>query len=168
MSYVMFDSIWFYMLAYVFMNIGAFAIIQLVTAKVGSEDIAHFAGLYRRAPLLAVTMAVFILSLAGIPGTAGFIGKLNIFLGALMVSPSHYVLASIMIATSVVSYFYYFGIMTQMFFRPSTEEGKLKVPAATTAVLIICAAATVLFGIMPQLAFDFLQSNFNQFMDFIR
>ena len=167
MSYVMFDSIWFYMVAYVFMNLGAFAVIQLITAKTGSEEIDHFAGLYRRSPILAVTMAVFILSLAGIPGTAGFIGKLNIFLGALMVSPSHYVLASIMIATTVVSYFYYFGIMTQMFFRPAAVEGKVKVPAATLAVLIICAAATVLFGVMPQLAFDFLQTNFNQFLDFM-
>lgn len=167
MSYVMFDSIWFYMLAYLFMNLGAFAIIQLITEKEGSEDIGHFAGLYRRSPILAVTMAVFILSLAGIPGTAGFIGKLNIFLGALMVSPSHYVLASIMIATTVVSYFYYFGIMTQMFFRPAAEETKLKLPAGTNAVIIICAVATILLGVMPQLAFDFLQTNFNQFMDFM-
>jgi NADH-quinone oxidoreductase subunit N len=183
MSYVMFDSIWFYLLAYLFMGMGAFAVIQLITAKEGSEDISHFAGLYQRSPVLAVTMAIFLLSLAGIPGTAGFIGKLNIFLGALMVNPSHYVLASIMIATTVVSYVYYFGIMIQMFFRPAAglaraeaaaavqgeaPASKTGLPAGTTAVIIICAAATILFGILPQLAFDFLQSNFNQFMDFMQ
>ncbi|MBM4761517.1 NADH-quinone oxidoreductase subunit NuoN [Bacillus sp. B15-48] len=167
MSYVMFDSIWFYMFAYLFMNLGAFAIIQLVTTKSDSEDISQFAGLYRRSPLIAVTMAIFILSLAGIPGTAGFIGKLNIFLGALMVNPSHYVLASIMIATTVVSYFYYFGIMTQMFFRPATDDTKLKMPVGMTIVIVLCAAATILFGVMPQLAFDFLSTNFNQFIDFL-
>jgi len=169
MSYVMFDSIWFYMLAYVFMNLGVFAIIQLVTMKTGSEDISEFAGLYRRSPILAVTMGVFILSLAGIPGTAGFIGKLNIFLGALMVNPSHYVLASIMIGATVISYFYYFGILSQVFFRPTAtgEETKVKVPVGTTVVIILCAAATILFGVMPQLAFDFLQTNFEQFIDFM-
>jgi len=168
MSFVTFDSIWFYLLAYVLMNLGAFAIIQLITAKTGSEDISHFAGLYRRAPLLAVTMGIFILSLAGIPGTAGFIGKLNIFLGALMVDEAHYVLVSIMIATTVVSYFYYFGIMTQMFFRPAADDAKIEMPAGITAVVIITAAATILFGVLPNVALDFLHANFNQFVDFMR
>lgn len=168
MSFVTFDSIWFYLLAYVLMNLGAFAIIQLITAKTGLEDISHFAGLYRRAPLLAVTMGIFILSLAGIPGTAGFIGKLNIFLGALMVDQAHYVLVSIMIATTVVSYFYYFGIMTQMFFRPAADNAKIEMPAGITAVVIITAAATILFGVLPNVALDFLHANFNQFVDFMR
>ena len=168
MSFVTFDSIWFYLLAYVLMNLGAFAIIQMITAKTGSEDISHFAGLYRRAPLLAVSMGIFILSLAGIPGTAGFIGKLNIFLGALMVDEAHYVLVSIMIATTVVSYFYYFGIMTQMFFRPAADDSKIEIPAGIAAVVIITAAATILFGVMPNVAFDFLHTNFNQFVDFMR
>jgi NADH-quinone oxidoreductase subunit N len=168
MSFVTFDAIWFYLLAYVLMNLGAFAIIQLITMKTGSEDISQFAGLYRRAPLLAVAMGIFILSLAGIPGTAGFIGKLNIFLGALMVDQAHYVLVSIMIATTVVSYFYYFGIMTQMFFRPAADNAKIKMPAGLTTVIIITAAATILFGVLPNLALDFLHTNFNQFVDFIR
>lgn len=125
MSLFMFDTLWFYLGAYLFMNLGAFAIIQHVTHKSGSEDIGQFAGLYRRAPFLAIAMAVFLLSLAGIPGTAGFIGKLNIFMGALVPNEGHYVLVSVMIATTVVSYFYYFGVMVQMFFRPanSTLEG---------------------------------------------
>jgi NADH-quinone oxidoreductase subunit N len=168
MSFVTFDSIWFYLLAYVLMNLGAFAIIQLITMKTGSEDISHFAGLYRRAPLLAVAMGIFILSLAGIPGTAGFIGKLNIFMGALMVDQAHYVLVSIMIATTVVSYFYYFGIMTQMFFRPAADDAKIALPAGTVAVIVITAAATILFGVMPNVALDFLHTNFNQFMDFMK
>ena len=168
MSFVTFDAIWFYLLAYVLMNLGAFAIIQLITMKTGSEDISHFAGLYRRAPLLAVAMGIFILSLAGIPGTAGFVGKLNIFLGALMVDPAHYVLVSIMIATTVVSYFYYFGIMTQMFFRPAADDAKIELRGTIAAVIIIAAAGTILFGVMPSVAMDFLNTNFNQFMDFMK
>ncbi|MFE8698084.1 NADH-quinone oxidoreductase subunit NuoN [Cytobacillus sp. FJAT-53684] len=168
MSAFLFDTLWFYLGAYLFMNLGAFAIIQLVTQKTGSEDISEFAGLYRKAPFLAIAMAVFILSLAGIPGTAGFIGKLNIFMGALITQPAHYVLVSIMIATTVVSYFYYFGVMVQMFFRPAADQVKFKLPAGLGVVIGICVFATVLFGIAPNIALDFLQGNFNQFSDFFQ
>jgi NADH-quinone oxidoreductase subunit N len=168
MSYFTFDAIWFYLLGYVFMNVGAFAIIQLVAAKSGSEEISAFAGLYRRAPILAVTFAVLILSLAGIPGTVGFIGKLNIFLGALASDPTHYVLASIMIATTVVSYFYYFGIMTQMFFRPAADDSKFNIPVALVVVLVGSVLGTVALGIAPNIALDFLHENFNQFKDFMQ
>lgn len=168
MSVFLFDTLWFYLGAYLFMNLGAFAVIQLVTQKTGSEDISQFAGLYRKAPVLAIAMAVFILSLAGIPGTAGFIGKLNIFLGALAVEPAHYVLASIMIATTVVSYVYYFGVMVQMFFRPAVDDVKFKIPGTVAVVLGISVFATILFGLAPNIAFDFLQGNFNQFTDFFR
>ena len=101
-------------------------------------------------------------------GTAGFVGKLNIFLGALMVDPAHYVLVSIMIATTVVSYFYYFGIMTQMFFRPAADDAKIELRGTIAAVIIIAAAGTILFGVMPSVAMDFLNTNFNQFMDFMK
>ena len=168
MSVFLFDTLWFYLGAYLFMNLGAFAIIQLITQKTGSEDISQFAGLYRKAPVLAIAMAVFILSLAGIPGTAGFIGKLNIFLGALAVEPAHYVLASIMIATTVVSYVYYFGIMVQMFFRPAADDVKFKLPGTIGIVIGVSVFATILFGIAPNIALDFLQGNFNQFSDFFR
>jgi NADH-quinone oxidoreductase subunit N len=157
----LFETMWFYLLAYLFMNMGVFAVIQLLTAKADSEDISHFAGLYRRSPVLAVAMAIFILSLAGIPGTAGFIGKLNIFMGALVTTPAHYVLASVMIATTIVSYYYYFGMMTQMFFRPAADGEKVLMPAGIGVVIGICAAATVLFGIMPNLAIDFLHTSFD-------
>lgn len=167
MSYFTFDAIWFYLLSYVFMNVGAFAIIQMIGAKSGSEDLSEFAGLYRRSPMLAVTFAVLILSLAGIPGTAGFIAKLNIFMGAFATDPAHYVLASIMIATTVVSYFYYFGIMTQMFFRPAADDSKFHIPVALVIVLIGSVLGTIVLGIMPNIGLDFLHDNFNQFRDFL-
>ncbi|OLS41176.1 NADH-quinone oxidoreductase subunit NuoN [Bacillus sp. MRMR6] len=168
MSANLFYSIWFYLFAYLFMNLGAFAVIQLVESKTGSSKIADYAGLYRRSPLLAVVMGVLLVSLAGFPGTAGFIGKLNIFIGAFLGEP-HYVLASIMIATTVVSYFYYFGIMTQMFFRPAADDSKFaKIPFGILVVLIIGAGGAVLFGLAPNLANEFINGNFNQFMDFLQ
>jgi NADH-quinone oxidoreductase subunit N len=145
------------LLAYMLMNLGAFAIIQVVTEKSGSTKIADFAGLYRRSPVLAVLMGILLVSLAGFPGTAGFIGKLNIFVGAFFGTP-HYVLASIMIATTVVSYFYYFGVMTQMFFRPAKDESKLRVPFGIVVVLLVAVVGSVLFGVAPNLALDFLNN----------
>ncbi|RSK28927.1 NADH-quinone oxidoreductase subunit NuoN [Bacillus sp. HMF5848] len=162
------DAIWFYLVAYLLMNLGVFAILQVIVQKTGSEDIASFAGLYQRAPLIAVAMGVFILSLAGIPGTAGFIGKLNIFLGALMVEPAHYVLASIMLATTVVSYFFYFNVMTQMFFRRSSNEETIKLPVEIAIVVVICVVGTVLFGFLPNIAIDFFNNSFNGFVDFFQ
>ncbi|WP_409303184.1 NADH-quinone oxidoreductase subunit NuoN [Peribacillus sp. SCS-155] len=164
----LFDAIWFYLFAYVLMNIGAFAVIQLVSDRANSGDIAEFAGLYKRSPFLAIALAVFLLSLAGIPGTAGFIGKLNIFLGALSQVQGHYVLASIMIGTTVVSYYYYFGIMTQMFFRPSYSTEDFKVPAGIAAVLGIAGIGTVMLGVAPNLALDFLHNQFGNFSDILK
>jgi NADH-quinone oxidoreductase subunit N len=166
LSYFMFDAIWFYLVAYLFMNLGVFAILQVLTEKSGSADISQFAGLYKRSPIAAVSLGILILSLAGIPGTAGFIGKVHIFLGVFMASPSHYVLASIMIATTVVSYFYYFGIFTQMFFRPAEDQSVVKLPKGVLIVVIISVIGTIGFGIFPGIAFDFLES-LNHFSDFI-
>jgi NADH-quinone oxidoreductase subunit N len=165
-SYFMMDAIWFYLVAYLFMSLGFFAILQVITQKSDSEDISQFAGLYKRSPVLAVALGVFILSLAGIPGTAGFIGKLEIFIGAFVTSPSHYVLASIMIATTVVSYFYYFGILTQMFFRPAANNTKIKLPTGVLIVVIVAVVGTIGFGIFPGVAFEFIQQ-FESFADFI-
>ncbi len=166
---VTWDSIWFYLVAYLFMNLGAFAVIQLISEKTGSEQIAEFAGLYRRSPVLAVAMGILILSLAGFPGTAGFIGKLNIFLNAFTdPNGTHYVLASIMIATTVVSYFYYFGIMTQMFFRPAKDDSKFNIPFGILFVLIVAVAGSIWFGIVPNTALDFLHQYFNISADFLK
>ncbi|MFS0821365.1 NADH-quinone oxidoreductase subunit NuoN [Bacillus sp. 1P02SD] len=165
-SYFMMDAIWFYLVAYLFMSLGFFGVLQVITQKSDSEDISQFAGLYKRSPVLAVGLGVFILSLAGIPGTAGFIGKLKIFIGAFVSSPSHYVLASIMIATTVVSYFYYFGILTQMFFRPAEDDSKIKLPLGVLIVVIVAIVGTIGFGIFPRVAFEFIQQ-FGNFGDFI-
>ncbi|SFA48934.1 NADH dehydrogenase subunit N [Parageobacillus thermantarcticus] len=167
MSWVMIDSIWFYLLAYLLMNFGAFAILQRMSDEADSDDISRFAGLYQRSPLLAVAMGVFLLSLAGIPGTAGFIAKWNIFLGALMTEPGHYVLAAVMIATTVISYVYYFGIFVQIFFRPAAETSSLRLPIGLTLIVVVCALGTLLFGVVPGLAYHFL-GQFEHFGDFLQ
>ena len=160
LSVLMFENVWFYLLAYLFMNLGAFAILQLVTEKAKSEDIASFAGLYRRSPFMAISMGIFLISLAGIPISAGFIGKFYIFVGAL--STEHYVLAGFMIATSIISYYYYFGIMTQMFFRPADSTVPLRAPIGIQIVVIIAVIGTIGLGLFPNVAFEFLR----EYIDF--
>lgn len=155
------ESIWFYLMAYLFMTLGAFAIIQFMTEKWHNEDIYALAGLAKRAPYLAISMGIFILSLAGIPGTAGFIGKLSIFLALLNNHDGQFMLAAVLLIATVISYVYYFNLLIQMFFRPSVE-GKIKsIPFGVTLVIIVCLIGTLLLGLWPDSALDFFNYYFN-------
>lgn len=166
LSPFMMDSMWFYMLAYTLMNIGAMAIIHGIILQTGNGNLSSFSGLYKKSPSSAIMMTIFILSLAGIPGTAGFIGKVNIFLGAFLVHPAHYVLASIMMGTTVISFLYYFRILQQMFFRKPASEGAIELPLNIQVVAVICAFMTVLLGILPDIGYDFFYDNFPLVKDF--
>lgn len=159
LNVLMLENVWFYLFVYLFMNLGAFVVIQIVTQETGSEDIKSFAGLYRRSPILAVFMAIFLVSLAGIPPAAGFMAKFYIFVGA--ISTEQYVLAAIMIATSVISYFYYFSISTQMFFRPAEQEDPIRVKTGLWNVLVLSVIAVVVMGIFPEVILDFFNANLN-------
>lgn len=148
----------FYAVAYLLMGLGAFAIITVVTENAGSEDLSSFNGLYKRAPYLALAMAVFLVSLAGLPFTAGFIGKAYIFFGA--IRGDMLWLALLMIVTSIISFYYYFMIIKQMFLhepKPNSEE--LKTPMSISTVVTVSLAATLILGLLPGL----LMNIFNQF-----
>lgn len=159
------NTIWFYLAIYLFMNMGVFAIIQFMIEKTGSEKINSYAGLYKRSPFIAISMAIFILSLAGFPGTAGFIGKIKIFMSAFATEPTHYVLAAVMIATTVVSYFYYFGVMTQIFFRRPESDDKLTLPPSIMVVVVICLIGTIALGVAPEIVLNYMHDHFNNFND---
>jgi NADH-quinone oxidoreductase subunit N len=161
LSELVFKATWFYLLAYLFMNIGVFAIIQLVSQKEGSEDLKSFTGLYRKSPLVAVLITIFILSLAGIPGTGGFVAKYGILMTALGSGEEHYVLAAVLMATTVISYFYYFNVLTQVFFRAPDSTGTIRPRLGTGIVLVLCAIGTIVLGIIPGVVFDFYGSYFN-------
>ncbi|MGM9926960.1 MAG: NADH-quinone oxidoreductase subunit NuoN [Bacillus sp. (in: firmicutes)] len=170
LGYFTLSTIWFYLVAYTFMNIGAFAVIQYVSNKTQSSDLAMFAGLYKQAPILAIIMGIFLLSMAGIPGTAGFIAKLNILMGTFAFGGSHYVLAGILMVTTVISYVYYFGVMTQMFFRPAMAKFTFemrRMPTSLLLVLVICAAGTIGLGIVPSIVLDWFFEQFGNFEDFV-
>lgn len=158
-SSFVFDTILYYLLAYLFMNLGAFAIIQSVIRQTGTEDIKGFAGLYHRAPFKALAMTVFLLSLAGLPITAGFFGKFYIFMGA--INAGSIWLASVMVLTSVISYYYYFKIIRQMYMRGGESEAKLPLAAGIGAVVVICLAGTLLMGLVPTYVLEGINQNLN-------
>lgn len=149
----MFESIWFYLLAYTFMTMGILTIVYNVQQQRGSDSLTAFAGLVKTNPYIAISMTIFVLSLAGIPLTSGFIGKLNIFMGAFVPVKGFFVLGGILLLTTVISYFYYFGILQNVFFR-SGEERPVVLPKTHILVVIICVIMTVALGIKPSLAYD--------------
>ncbi|TCS83391.1 NADH-quinone oxidoreductase subunit NuoN [Tepidibacillus fermentans] len=152
----------FYLMAYLLMNLGAFAVITVVTKDTGTEELNAFAGLYHRSPLLGVAMTFFLLSLAGLPVTAGFIGKFNIFISALTVNnqQSSYWLAGIMMVTSVISYFYYFNIGRQMYMRNGSNR-TLSVPFGLQLVILLTFVGTFAFGLVPNVLYDYIANHFN-------
>jgi NADH-quinone oxidoreductase subunit N len=131
------------------MNLGAFAVVIAVERKVGSSEIQSFTGMMKRAPLLAISLVVFLLSLAGIPPTAGFLGKFYIFAGAIQAKQTDLlVLAIIAVANSVISVYYYFNVVRLMFMHDheSTEE-KLTIPTSTSLRVAIIVMVILTIGI---------------------
>src|SRR5438067_4520711 len=110
-----------YLFVYAFMSLGAFAVIIVMRRKdIIGEDLDDLSGLMARAPGLAVLMLIYLLSLAGIPPTAGFIGKYYIFLS--LVETGHYYLAVLGVVYAVVALYYYFRIVVAMFMKRAPEQ----------------------------------------------
>lgn len=149
------SAIAFYLFAYAFMTIGAFAVFAVVANARASEDVDAFAGLYRRSPWLAAAMAVFLLSLAGMPLTAGFTGKFMIFLVAF--NTSQFWLGVILFLTSAVAFYYYFGILRAMFAREPVGDAEGVASSVPMRALIgICVVGTLVLGIVPGPLMHFL------------
>jgi NADH-quinone oxidoreductase subunit N len=138
-----------YLLVYTFMNLGAFGVIaSLRHRNVIGDELDDLNGLYSRAPVEAVLMLVFMLSLAGIPPLAGFWGKYFIFLS--LIETGHYALAALGVLYSVFGLYYYLKIANAMLMRqPEKGEETLPVSYAMRAALGVTGFATLFIGIMP-------------------
>ncbi|TJY41909.1 NADH-quinone oxidoreductase subunit N [Cohnella pontilimi] len=159
-----FSEFFYYLLAYAFMNIGAFAVLTVVSRHSGNESLSAFAGLYHRAPWTAAAMTVLLCSLAGLPVTGGFFGKLFILFGT--VQTRAYWLAAILLVTTVVSYAVYFGIIRQMYLRSGDEDGGLRIPGPAAAAIWISVAATLALGFFPKPVLGWIDSFFAVRVDF--
>jgi NADH-quinone oxidoreductase subunit N len=138
-----------YLLVYTFMNLGAFAVItSLRNRNVIGDELDDIAGLYSRAPVEAVLMLVFLLSLAGIPPAAGFLGKYYIFLS--LIESQHYWLAGAAVLYALFGLYYYLKIANAMLMRESTETERLPISAGMRVALGITALATIVIGVYPE------------------
>ena len=134
------QSVVIYLFAYLFMSIGSFSVVTAVSRATGGEGLSHFTGLNRRSPVLAAAMAVFLLSQAGIPPLAGFIGKFFIF--GVAIREQMYALAVIGVLTSVISLFYYAKILKAMYFTRADAPAEDSPAVAQSPALPVSAVAT--------------------------
>ena len=153
------SSALFYLMAYVFMNLGAFGIVLLL-GRAGDEkvNISDYAGLGYRHPMLGAAMSVFLLSLGGIPPTVGFVGKLYVFSAA--VREGFEGLAIVGVLTSVVSVFYYLRVVVMMYMRsPEGEVAPVNLSPAAAIALIVALAGTLILGLSPGFLLDLTQQS---------
>jgi len=142
------DSILFYLLTYLFANLGAFAVIMAISNAVGSDEIDDYRGLNRRSPFLAFAMLIFLLSLAGVPPLAGFIGKLYIFVAA--IKEGLYILITVGLINIVVSMYYYLIVVKKMYINEPLDSSPIKTTGPLRAVIYVGLAGTLVIGIYPQ------------------
>jgi NADH-quinone oxidoreductase subunit N len=139
-------AIMIYFVVYLFMNLGAFYVVMIVANKTGSEDIEAYKGLGYRAPLVGVAMVIFLLSLTGVPPTAGFIGKLYLF--AALINAKWFWLAIVGALNSVVSLYYYVRILRNMFLRdPDASDQTIQFSTAQIIILLLLSIPTILIGL---------------------
>ncbi|MBI2122816.1 MAG: NADH-quinone oxidoreductase subunit N [Armatimonadetes bacterium] len=145
-----------YLLGYMFTQLGAFFVAALIGQQLGTDDIPDYAGLSRRAPVSALLMAVFMLSLTGFPPTSVFIGKFYVLAGA--IDNGLLWLAIVGVVNSVISLYYYAGVIRAMYVMPAASTVPLREPAALQVALGIAGLGTLLIGLYPQPIIDLARS----------
>jgi NADH-quinone oxidoreductase subunit N len=138
----------FYLVAYLFGNMGAFLCVQAVGTAAGSDRMDAYRGLAQRSPVLALSLLVFLLSLGGIPFVAGFWAKLFIFRAA--IDQHLYVLAFVGALLTVVALYYYLVLSSKMYIEAPEHAEPVPMALPLTIAILICAAGTVLMGVYPQ------------------
>jgi NADH-quinone oxidoreductase subunit N len=151
------SAVAFYLLTYSVMNLGAFAIVTLIARRGDTRtEFEDYAGIGFRAPALSFTLSLFMLSLFGMPLTAGFMGKIAVFNAALR--QGYYALVVIGVLNTAVSAYYYLRLIIVMFFRDRlTEWTPPRVPAAVAVALVITVIGVLYLGIFPGRLLDIFQ-----------
>ncbi len=151
-------AIMIYFAIYAFMNLGAFFVVMLIANRIGSEELDDYKGLGYATPLLGVSLAIFLVSLTGLPPTAGFIGKLYLFIA--LVDANMIFVAIIALLNSVVSLYYYIRVLKNMFLvRPTGESIKFEISPANTLLLAALVVPVIVFGIYFTPLVDFAKNS---------
>lgn len=136
-----------YLLGYTFTQLGAFFVATLIGSQLGTDEIPDYAGLAQRAPVSALLMAIFMLSLTGIPPTAVFFGKFYVFAAA--IDNGLLWLAVVGIVNSVISLYYYVGVIRAMYVTPAPSSAPLVEPATLQVALGVAGLGTLVIGLYP-------------------
>jgi NADH-quinone oxidoreductase subunit N len=146
-------AVLFYLSGYLFTVLGAFMVICLVMRQVDGEDISALAGLNQRSPLLALTITLAMVSLAGIPPLAGFFGKFLLLKSVLEAGgqhPGYYVLAFVALAGVVISIYYYMGVVRAIYWsKEAADTSPVSVSNSTRVCLYACMAGMLFLGLFP-------------------
>jgi len=151
----------FFLATYAFTNLGAFFAVMAISQRTDSDEIADYAGMGRRAPVAAAVLAFCLLSLTGLPPTAGFIAKLYIFNAAVQAHLLWLVVVAVL--NTVASAFYYMSIARQMYIGTAEGAPVLSIPRQTRALLVVAAAGVFAFGVYPMPLIDAAQRAVNGF-----
>lgn len=141
------EALLLYLVAYLFMNLGAFACVAAVVNETGSESLEAFRGLSRRAPVMALLCTLFLLSLAGIPPLLGFFGKFLLFGAALQAGQAE--LAVVGVINSAIALYYYVNIIRLMYLAAPEHTEPLRAPFPLRVALAVCGVATLFLGLFP-------------------
>jgi NADH-quinone oxidoreductase subunit N len=136
-----------------------------VSQAIGRDEIEDYRGLNRRSPFLAFAMLLFLLSLAGVPPLAGFIGKLYIFVAA--IKEGLYTLIAIGLINIVISMYYYLIVVKQMYINEPIDPSPIAISGPMKAVIYVGLAGTLVIGIYPQPFTDWVVSATLMFSNFV-
>jgi NADH-quinone oxidoreductase subunit N len=141
-------SLIFYLNVYLFMNIGAFAVVFIMEGE-GPEgnSISRFNGLAKSHPLLAGAMSLFLLSLAGFPPTAGFFGKLYVFMAA--IKHGYILITIVAVIATVISVYFYLKIIVAMYFHENESNEKVIIHRGMGTIIGVSTIAIILIGFFP-------------------
>ena len=144
------SGVLFFLGTYAATNLGAFLAVNAVSERLGSDDISKYAGLFKRAPMTAVILALCLVSLTGLPPTAGFIAKVYIFNGAVQTGqPWLIALVAVAVVNTAISAFYYLRWVRTMILDDPEDETPIETPAGAQAVLLIASTGVLFFGLWP-------------------
>ena len=152
----------YYVITYALATLGAFAVIAVVEDQKGGDDLSNFDGLSRQSPVLSFCLAIFILSLAGIPPLAGFFAKFYLFVAVLNSASGSMGLLWLVvlaIAMSAVSLYYYLRVLKRVYVAPlPADANKFNSPVLSQVLLLLLAASVILFGCAPQLMLRWIET----------
>ena len=135
-----------YFAIYLFMNLGAFFVVMLIANKIGSEDIDDYKGLGSSASILGVALTIFLLALAGLPPTAGFIGKLYIFIA--LIDANMVAVAIIALLNTVVAYYYYVRVLKNLYLvQHESKFSKIEVSFGNKVLLFVLLIPVLVLGV---------------------